>query len=223
MTTSQATTGRVSTKEALANSLREMILLGSLPGGTRLTEIDLAEKYGVSRQSLQGAFSELTRLGLLEQRPHRGVWVRELQSTDIEDLYFVRFVLEAEAVAHVALEPTTWKCLESCVVQLERLSPVTEWSEVIAADWNFHRVTVACVGSRRLSRAHDQLEGETSLSFMRCAPDDDVASVARLHRELLEVIQTGDGDAAVRELRRHLEVSKRAVLAGRDHRSAGSS
>lgn len=222
MTASQANIGRVSTSEALVSQLKEMILLGTLPVGTRLTEVDIAERYGVSRQSIRVAFSELSRLGLCEQRPHRGVWVRALQPADIEDLYWMRFVLESEAVAHVALEPVTWERLERCVVRMERLTPASEWSEVITADWAFHRETVACLGSPRLSRAHDQLEGETSLSFMRCAPDEDVTSVARLHRELLDVIRTGDSEAAVENLRRHLDISKRVVLDGRLDSAPGS-
>jgi DNA-binding GntR family transcriptional regulator len=219
MTASGADFGRVSTSEALVSALTEKILTSDLSGGTRLTEVDIARQYGVSRQSIRAAFSELSRLGLIEQRANRGAWVRELGSADIEDLFWLRCVLESEAVAHVAVEPATWQRLEDCVVQLEQLPSTAKWNDVIAADWRFHREAVACVGSIRLQRAHEQLEGETSLSFMRCTPDDDVPTVARIHRELLSVIRTGDSAAAVAELRRHLELSKRSALDARHGRA----
>jgi DNA-binding GntR family transcriptional regulator len=207
--------GRVSTSEALVNALKAQILQGMLPAGTRLTELSLAETHGVSRQSIRLALAELSRRRLLDVRPHKGVWVRELEAREIEDLYWMRSLLESEAVAYVAVEPTTWARLEKCVERMARLPADADWSEVIEADWSFHREAVACVGSARLRAAHDMLEGESLLSFVRCTAEDDAATVARVHRELLNVICSGDSAAAVEELRRHLESSKQTVLQNR--------
>lgn len=206
---------RISTPEALVSELKAAILHGSLPGGSRLTEIDLAETHGVSRQSIKQALLELGRLGLVEQRRHRGVWVRDLTVEDVEDLYWTRYVIESEAVAYAALEPTSWGRIERCVEQLDHLPTDAAWSEVVEADWYFHRELVASVGSVRLSRVHDLLEGETLLSFMRCDPDDDPAAVARAHRVLLDVIRTGDTTAAVQALHLHLESSKQVAIENR--------
>lgn len=96
MTATPADFGRVSTSEALVSVLTDKILVSDLPSGTRLTEVDIARQYGVSRQSIRLAFSELSRLGLIEQRPNRGVWVRGLKPADIEDLFWLRAVLESE-------------------------------------------------------------------------------------------------------------------------------
>lgn len=212
MTTEPRPLGRVSTTEALVRTLKAQILQGTLPAGTRLTELDLAETHGVSRQSIRQAIAELSRRGLLDLRPHKGVWVRELGAREIEDLYWMRSLLESEAIAYVALEPTTWPRLEKCVERMERLPPDAAWGEVIDADWSFHRETVACVGSDRLRAAHDLLEGETLLSFIRCTAEDDAVTVAQVHRDLLDVIRSGDSGAAVESLQRHLETSKRTVL-----------
>ncbi len=205
---------RISTPEALVSELKAAILHGSLPGGSRLTEIDLAETHGVSRQSIKQALLELSRLGLVEQRRHRGVWVRELTLADVEDLYWTRYVIESEAASYAALEPTSWGRVQRCVEQLERLPADAAWSEVVEADWHFHRELVASVGSVRLSRVHDLLEGETLLSFMRCDYDAP-AAVAQVHRALFEVIRTGDPTASTRALRLHLEAGKQLVFENR--------
>ena len=207
--------GRVSTSEALVNALKGQILQGTLPAGTRLTELSLAETHGVSRQSIRLAIAELSRRGLLDVRPHKGVWVRDLGVREIEDLYWMRSLLESEAFAHIAVEPTTWARLEKCVERMARLPADAAWSEVIDADWAFHSEAVACVGSDRLRAAHDMLEGETLLSFMRCTAEDDPSTVAKVHRDLLNVICSGDGAAAVEALQLHLESSKRTVIQNR--------
>ncbi len=204
--------GRVSTTEALVLTIKAQILQGTLPARTRLTELDLAETHGVSRQSIRQAIAELSRRGLLDLRPHTGVWVRDLDAHEIEDLYWMRSLLESEAFAYAALEPTIWTRLERSVEQIERLGPDASWSEVIDADWAFHREVVASVGSDRLRIAHEMLEGETLLSFVRCTADEDAATVAKDHRALLEVIRAGDSTAATDALQRHLELSKQMVL-----------
>jgi DNA-binding GntR family transcriptional regulator len=219
VSTSTQTLGRVSTAEAIVQLIKAQILDGKLPPGTRLREVELAELHDVSRQSLRAAFVDLGRLGLVVQRPHKGVWVRDLLPEDIEDLYRVRYVIESEAVRYVTATPSTWDRLKRCLDRLERVSPSAGWSEVIDADWSFHREAVTCVGSLRLIRAHDMLEGETSLSFMRSEFDGDIGTVADVHRELLQAILTGDCAHALEALWDHLETSKRLVLKAR---SAGS-
>lgn len=205
--------GRVSTAEAIVQSIKAQILDGTLPPGTRLREVELAEAHGVSRQSMRAALAVLSGLGLTIQLPHRGVWVRDLSADDIEDLYKVRFLIEAEAVRFVTTNPVTWTRLQACIDRLERLSPTAGWSEVIDADWSFHHEAVRCVDSRRLGRAHDLLEHETSLSFRRVATEDDTATVAEVHRRLLAEIRTGDVERSVAALWDHLETSKQQVLA----------
>jgi DNA-binding FadR family transcriptional regulator len=59
------------------------------------------------------------------------------------------------------------------------------------------------------------LEGETSLSFMRSGYDSDIGTVADVHRELFNAIQTGDTAHALQALWDHLETSKRIVLKAR--------
>ncbi len=207
--------GRVSTAEAIVQSIKVQILDGKLPPGTRLREVELAELHDVSRQSLRAAFVDLSRLGLIVQRPHKGVWVRDLSAEDIEDLYRVRYVIESEAVRYVTANPSTWDGLQRCLDRLERVPPSAGWSEVIDADWSFHREAVASVGSPRLLRAHGMLEGETSLSFMRSGYDSDIGAVADVHRELFQAIRTGDCAHALQALWDHLETSKRIVLKAR--------
>lgn len=53
------------------------IVGGEVPGGRRLDEVEQAQRLGVSRTPLRESLRQLAALGLVENRPHRGVVVAE--------------------------------------------------------------------------------------------------------------------------------------------------
>jgi len=203
---------RVSTSEALVNALTRQILDGSIVAGSWLREVDLAERHGVSRQSLRAALVELVHLGLLHREPNRGVYVPVMTEADMRDLYKVRSLLEIEAARTVALRPDAWPAMEAVVARLERL-PVNVGSyEMVEEDFAFHRAMVAGVGSVRLARAHETLCSEIRLSFVANIREDGHDYLVGEHRDLLDVIRIGDPDAAEARIITHLDAGLTASL-----------
>src|SRR5262245_13602006 len=88
----------VSTVEAAANVLRELILDGELEPGSRLREAEFAERLGIARHSFRAATQILIAEGMLRREPHRGVAVTVLAAADIVDTFRLRAALETEAV-----------------------------------------------------------------------------------------------------------------------------
>src|ERR1700761_4888995 len=93
----------VSTVEAAANAIRDLILDGELTAGTRLRENDFAERLGVARHSFRAATQILIGEGLLRREPNRGVQVPVFSREDVEDIFKLRAALEIEA-ARLAIE-----------------------------------------------------------------------------------------------------------------------
>lgn len=77
--------------------LRERILSGEIPPGTRLQQIPLSEELGVSRTPLREALALLAIQGLLIYEPNRGYAVRTFSLTEITSAFDVRARLEALA------------------------------------------------------------------------------------------------------------------------------
>ena len=205
---------RVSTSQALVRALTTQILDGSIPAGTWLREVDLAEKHGVSRQSLRSALVELVHLGLLQREPHRGVWVPVMTADDIRDLYYVRTLIEVEAARVVAHRPDAWAALDEAVRQLERLPPDAPLHELIEGDLEFHRVLVSGVGSTHLSQSHETLCSEIRLSFVANVSDAKGSYLSGEHRAILDILQQGDPDAAVEKIEAHMRAGLDVALAG---------
>src|SRR5690349_11717249 len=88
----------VSTVEAAADALRQMILDGRLEPGARLRETDYSKRLGVARHTFRAATQTLIGEGLLIREPNRGVALAVLDAEDITDIFKLREALELEAV-----------------------------------------------------------------------------------------------------------------------------
>jgi DNA-binding GntR family transcriptional regulator len=71
----------------LAHQLAEQIIDHTLPGGTRLLEMELATKYGLSRAPVRDALRMLEVDRLVDILPHRGAVVRPLTAEDIDEFW----------------------------------------------------------------------------------------------------------------------------------------
>src|SRR5919201_1139737 len=83
-------------------SLRDLILSGEFPPGTRMSELPLVERLGVSRTPVRLALANLEHEGLLENLEGGGYAVREFTMDEIHDAIELRGVLEGTAARFAA-------------------------------------------------------------------------------------------------------------------------
>jgi GntR family transcriptional regulator of vanillate catabolism len=92
--------GSQTTKATLG--LRELVFSGEFAPGERLSEVELAERLGVSRTPLRMALQTLAHEGLLEPLSGRGFAVRVFSRADVDDAIELRGVLEGTAARFAA-------------------------------------------------------------------------------------------------------------------------
>lgn len=80
-----------------AARLRDKIVQGELPPGTKLNERVLCEQLGISRTPLREAIKFLASEGLVELLPNRGAVVAALDARHVRDIFMVLAALEALA------------------------------------------------------------------------------------------------------------------------------
>ena len=197
--------GRVSTLDALVQSLRRQILEGAIVPGTRLAEVELAEAHGVSRQSMRSALAELVHTGILDRAPHRGVWVRVLTPPELRDLWSVRAMVEREAVLRAMSGAADWSRAHAAVRAIASLTAASSWADAVEADLAFHRAVVEASGSDHLVRIHALLMGELSLALAGNLNNEPPGLMTGEHRRLLETFEGDDAEAAVAMLEEHLQ------------------
>jgi DNA-binding GntR family transcriptional regulator len=204
---------RISTVDALAESLRARILEGDLAAGERLRERELTESYGVARHSLRAALRALEAEGLVRVEPNRGASVATLSVDQIVGLYELRAALEVEA-ARLALERgagTLPDAVNAAVVHLSEVCRRQDppWIDVADAHAGVHTAIVAAAGSERIARAHAALDSELQLFLVQLRPHWSLARMAKDHRRLVRDLE-GNGPEALRD---HLRESMEEVTA----------
>jgi DNA-binding GntR family transcriptional regulator len=102
--------------EQVLTRLRDLILSGALPPGSRIDQAEMARRFGTSLVPVREALARLQSSGLVRIVPHRGVFVEELSLEEMIDIYYMREVLEEQA-AQIAARQLT----DADIAQLERL------------------------------------------------------------------------------------------------------
>lgn len=101
---------RLSAKETLRSNIRDyiqkQIAEGVYKPGDRIVETRLAKELDVSQAPVREAMLELATMGLLEERPYSGTYVRNLSVTEIEDIFDIRAFIEEYAAKRAAKRVT---------------------------------------------------------------------------------------------------------------------
>ncbi len=98
-------------REKILENIRDSIVSGSLKAGSRVSEPELAERYGISRTPVREAFRQLETEGYLTVIPRRGAVVSQFTPKDVEEFYAIKSIMEGYA-AHRACENFTEKDLD---------------------------------------------------------------------------------------------------------------
>jgi len=214
MRSSEVTDGAAdeSTAKKVADIIASQIVNGSIESGDELREVNLAQKMGVSRNSLREAITILSHRGLVVRERNKSVRVRQLTREDVHDLYFMRSLLEGAAMRRLAVDRTRWAEIQSALTRLEALPKGAAWNEIAEADLSFHRAVVDAVGSPRLTQAHKLLTDQTRLVLGPSRRYADRASMIAAHRALFASLRSQDPEAATTALADHLELGATRIL-----------
>jgi DNA-binding GntR family transcriptional regulator len=210
----------VSTVDALAAAIRELILDGEMLPGERLRELEWSERYGVGRQTFRAAAQQLCFLGLLENRPNRGFSVRELDADSIADVYRIRRALTVEALRCVMETGDVPVLATQAIRDLEVLGDDASWSEVADACERFYRALIDGAHSPRLARAYDGVASEVLLCIGLATGRFEYPArvAASQHGEILRLIESGDVPAAETALAQLLAASAANVTRAYEER-----
>jgi len=195
----------VSTVDAAASVLRELILDGELEPGARLREAQFAERLGIARHSFRAATQILISEGMLRREPHRGVQVTVLTAEDIVDTFRLRAALETEAARLVIAAKRVPEGARQAADDLSAVPDGAPWRQVVEPDMRFHRAVIEAAESPRISRAYAGVQAEILLCMVQLRPHYERPSqVAAEHTELLAAIVDADPVRADKLFRRHL-------------------
>jgi len=198
---------------SLHEHLRRLILDGVIPNGASLSQVELAERLGVSRTPLREAMKMLQAEGIVEADHGRRTRVTALDVGDIDTVYGVRVLMEGAGmlVTVPALDRAKIAELAEAVVEMRKHAADVNADVWARAHRRFHRALVPEAGrefARTLSTYFDRAE-----RLRRMFQTEEIAGGLRLteeHEAILRACRAKNASKAAALVARH---SSRAALA----------
>tara|TARA_R110002096_G_scaffold14582_1_gene50561 strand:+ start:27451 stop:28140 length:690 start_codon:yes stop_codon:yes gene_type:complete len=200
-------TKRQTTAEEVFESLRADIVALRIAPGTKLSEVEVAKNYSVSRQPVREAFMRLGDLSLLLIRPQRATLVRKISMRDLDNTRFIRAAVEVEVIRHackVASEEAIQEIEENLRLQ-EAAVAARDPLALRELDYDFHRLI--CVAAGRLPAFKTIAENKTHTDRVCTFELADTSGMDETlfgHKNILSALRERDETKAVKMTRVHL-------------------
>ena len=201
-------------REIVYEELKRQILMGEIPPGTRMMEVELAEKMGVSRTPVREAIRKLEKEGLVAIEPRRGAYASDISIKDMLDVLEVRQDLEGMAAAMAARKVTEDEKKAFIKANTAYMEAVKsgDTEEIIRCDEVFHKLIGDFSGNKTLNQLLSQVQ-ELALRF-RYLYYDDFSRYEKMpmeHEEIEEAILSGDSRKARIVAEEHIDNLKKFV------------
>ncbi|WP_171103019.1 GntR family transcriptional regulator [Ruegeria sp. HKCCD7255] len=207
---------RQSLPDVIASDLRERILSGDLAEGETIRQEALADEYDVSRMPVREALKQLDAEGLVQLTNNRGATVTEHSLAEIAEIFDLRALLEVDLFRRAIPAMTTAE-FAACAKILEQMQQSYDANDVSAwgaLNHKFHTALYAAA-DRRLTNdlLHRVALQSDRYVRMHLSVMEQREPARKEHRQLLQLAQTGQVDAACTLLSHHIGRTKEALLA----------
>lgn len=195
-------------RDEICDYIKESILSGELKPGDRIVETRCAKELGVSQAPVREAIRELELIGLVENIPFQGSYVKEHTIKDVKDSYKVRICLETLGMKY-AIESITEEQLKEIYdvkKEMETAAENHEFDLYIKFDTLFHQKIIEVSRNRLLLRLWSQCHvREWTYIATKKLSDRGLANLAARHGAIYEALAERNERKALQAVTSHLE------------------
>jgi DNA-binding GntR family transcriptional regulator len=159
---------RLSLSRRIYSTVRERIILGQYPQGSRLPEKRIGEELDVSRVPLREAVPLLERDGFVHSYPRRGAVVARWDAKAIDDLFDARLSVEVGAARYAARQVARGGSMDALNVALKEAQRVVEAGDAYAiarSSTAFHEAVVETSKNDLMVRLIQTISGRITWLF----------------------------------------------------------
>ena len=195
--------------DKLRDQLEQDIIVGRLKPGDRLDEVSLGARFGVSRTPIRETFAQLASNGLVELRPRRGAFVREISVRELLEMFDVMAELEAMCV-RLAARRMNHEQRAALLTAHENCRLATESDDIDAyyyCNQVFHQVIYDASGNQFLCGQTEQLRNRLKpYRRLQLQVPHRVQASWQEHQVVVDALIAGDADAACEAIKAHILV-----------------
>ncbi|MBY3987707.1 GntR family transcriptional regulator [Rhodococcus fascians] len=197
----------------IADQIRDRIIDGSYAPGEQINEANVAAELEISRGPVREALQRLNQEGLLVSYRNRGVFVVELSSGDVAEIYQSRAAIEVGAAWTLvhgdrAQLTKTADELSAIVMQMQPFIDRADWRGLAERDLAFHTALVAATRNSRMSRMYATLAAEARI----CMANLETAyyrpeALVEEHQLIVDLLLGSDWDALEKGVHEHMDTA----------------
>lgn len=185
-------------REKIVEVLREAIIRQKIRPGERITELEVAERFGISRTPIREAFRQLESEGFLTIMPRKGAVVSSIEEKDIRDFYEIKGVLEGYAARQAVTRMTAKDIahLEQLNKEIKLCAERQDVSGMNRAHNAFHDLILEACNNRKIQQVVGNLVRQFQRFRFYVASLVHVEDILREHADIVAAIRSGDVEQA---------------------------
>lgn len=194
-------------RETVLEQLRTAIITGEIAEGSLVSAPTLGQALGVSATPVREAMMDLAREGLVETIKNKGFRITAMSDKELDDLTEIRLLIEP-----ASMPAAVGRISDEGFEELERLADAClsaaeaeDLQGYLGYDREFHHFVLTHVDNEQLTDLATSLRIRTRLYGLKeLASTGRLGDSAREHHRLIELLRSGNGEAAEQLMRDHI-------------------
>lgn len=187
------------------NSIKESIINGDIPAGTRLTENILSEQLNVSSTPVREALRELASEGLIQIIPYRGAIVQKFSREQLEEIYHCREALELKAL-ELAMKNIEHEDIAYLKKLLDESGQTDDHTSYVEINSNIHNFIFEKANNQTLKNLMKQIQEVIMHNRAFTSYSDKRKSeVYEEHNNIISAMENKDVENAKKFMKIHIE------------------
>ncbi len=198
---------RRSLHSELLDHIRELIVEGVLPPGSKIPENELCARFGVSRTPMREALKVLAADGLVMLEQNRGAWVSKITVAELEEVFPVMGALEALSgeLACQNITPAQLENVRHLHAEMVRHYESKELAEYFRVNQEIHEVILEAANNATLAAQYRSLAHRVRRArYIANMTDARWRRAVEEHEQILKALENREGEKLAGILKAHL-------------------
>lgn len=191
--------------EQIAAQLRQDVLSGELQPNDPLREVEISERFGVSRGPVREAMRQLTQQGLLVLEPNKGVRVAPHPDASVRPLIVqLRTTIETFVLDKIFADITEAQVqtLDGILANILDACERGDTDALTEHDIRFHKFIIVTCGDKDIVEMWEPIMMRMMMHYTRLG---DLMESYQEHKRIVDAIRSGDKSAAVAALQTNIQ------------------
>lgn len=196
----------IAQEESIVERIYEALIDQRLAPGTKLSEADLCEAFGVGRMRVRRSLLMLANRELVDLQPNRGAFVAKPSAKQALEIFEARLAIEPAIAKQAAMraKASDIKSLEKHLLKESAAHAAGDRREAIRLSGQFHTAMAQVADNAVMLRMVKDLVTRSSLiigmfgssGVTNCRDDD--------HAFIIQAMRSADGDLAAQLMQEHI-------------------